>query len=318
MTTATARNNLIGIASLCAGSLVFSMQDTVIKLISGDHAVTLALVVRAIVAFPILVILVWKNAGISSLDTPKWGFLCLRGAILLVAYTSYFMAFPALPLAEAVALYFMVPVFVTLMSGPLLGERVGLLAWAAVGVGLLGVAAILRPGMGLFNPAALLSLISAATYALAMVLTRKYSPHVPSSVITFYGNVTYFIIPFLAMAVITVFNIAPPGHPSLDFLMRQWAVPSWRDLGLMASCGVIAAFGSLFLSHAYRIGQNSVVTPFEYTGMIWAVVFGFVLFSEVPAWTTVIGMGLIALSGILAMQAGKTKSLEGSGRDDHL
>jgi drug/metabolite transporter (DMT)-like permease len=318
MTSTTARNNLIGIASLCAGSLVFSLQDTVIKQISGDHAVTLALVVRAVVAFPILVFLVYRNAGVAALDTPKWSILCLRGAILLVAYTSYFMAFPALPLAEAVALYFMVPVFVTLMSGPMLGERVGAFAWAAVAVGLVGVAAILKPGFGLFDPAALLSLISAATYALAMVLTRKYSPDVPSSVITFYGNFVYFLIPFVAAGLIMAFDLQPPGHPSLDFLLRQWATPSWHDLGLMASCGVIAAFGSLFLSHAYRVGQNSVVTPFEYTGMIWAVVFGFLFFGEVPAWTTFLGMGFIALSGILAMQAGKSKANESLGHDDHL
>ncbi len=318
MSSTVARNNLIGIAALCAGSLVFSVQDTVIKLISGDHAVTLALVVRAIIAFPILVVLVSRNAGIAALDTPKWGFLCLRGAILLVAYTSYFMAFPALPLAEAVALYFMVPVFVTLLSGPLLGEKVGLQAWGSVLIGLLGVAAILRPGMGLFDPAALLSLISAATYALAMVLTRKYSPEVPSSVITFYGNFIYFLIPFLLLGFITALNIQPPGHPSLDFLLRQWVVPSWWDLGLMASCGVIAAFGSLFLVHAYRVGENSVVTPFEYTGMIWAVVFGFALFGEVPQWTTLMGMTLIAVSGVIAMHASKAKAIEGSGRDNHL
>lgn len=318
MSSTVARNNLIGIAALCAGSLVFSVQDAVIKLISGDQAVTMALVVRAVVAFPILIVLVWRNAGLAALDTPKWGFLCLRGAILLVAYTSYFMAFPALPLAEAVALYFMVPVFVTLMSGPLLGEKVGLQAWGAVLIGLLGVAAILRPGMGLFDPAALLSLISAATYALAMVLTRKYSPDVPSSVITFYGNFVYFLVPFLMMGVITALNIEPPGHPSLDFLLRQWTVPRWGDMGLMASCGVIAAFGSLFLVHAYRVGQNSVVTPFEYTGMVWAVVFGFAFFGEIPQWTTFVGMALISVSGLIAMQASKAKTAHESGRDDHL
>jgi drug/metabolite transporter (DMT)-like permease len=117
------------------GTLVFSLQDTVIKAISGEHSVTLAIVLRAVVAFPILTVMVILAGGLRQLETPQWPILLMRGFILLTAYTTYFMAFPALPLAEAIALYFMVPLLVTLMSGPLLGERVTPLAWAAVAVG---------------------------------------------------------------------------------------------------------------------------------------------------------------------------------------
>ena len=147
----TSRNNLIGIASLCAGSLVFSLQDTVIKSISGDHSVTLAIVIRAIVSFPIIVAMVALAGGIRQLDTPHWPILCIRGAILLCAYTTYFLAFPALPLAEAIALYFVVPLLVTVMSGPLLGEHVSLKAWGAVFLGLIGVGVILQPGRAIFK-----------------------------------------------------------------------------------------------------------------------------------------------------------------------
>ena len=102
-------------------------------------------------------------------------------------------------------------------------------------------------------------------------------------------------------------GIEPPGHPSLDFLVRDWKVPSTYDMGLMGLCGIIAAFGSTLLSQAYRLGQANIVTPFEYTGMIWAVVFGFLFFGEVPQWTTIAGMVLIALAGILALNAGASK-----------
>ncbi len=304
MFPASSRNNLIGIVSLCAGALVFSAQDTVIKFISGDHAVTLAIVLRAVVSFPILVAMLYWGGGLVQLNTPKWPLLVVRGAILLCAYTTYFMAFPALPLAEAVALYFMVPVFVTLMSGPLLGEHVGWKAWAAVALGLAGVFIILRPGTGLFEPAALLSLVSAATYSYAMILARKHGANVSSTVMAFYGNVVYWLLAMGFATAVTLFDVQPPGHPSLDFLVRQWAVPSWRDMGLMGLCGIIAAFGAVFLVHAYRIGTAAIVAPFEYTGMIWAVVFGFLIFGEVPRLSTFAGMALIALAGIVALQAG--------------
>jgi drug/metabolite transporter (DMT)-like permease len=298
------RNNVIGIASLCVGSLVFSLQDSVIKSISGDHAVTLAIVIRAIVTFPIIITMVAWVGGIRQLDTPHWPVLVLRGAVLLISYTSYFMAFPALPLAEAIALYFMVPLVVTVMSGPLLGERVTLQAWGAVVLGLVGVGVILKPGVGLFQPAALLSLISAFTYGYAMILARKHGAQVPATVMVFYQNAVYFLGALLVAVVVMLFGIKPPGHPSLDFLVRGWSLPNTLDLTLLALCGVIAAIGSTLLSQAYRKGEASIVTPFEYIGMIWAVIFGFVFFSEVPQWSTLLGMALIAGAGILALRAG--------------
>ena len=304
MATTIHRNNLLGIAALCTGALVFSLQDSVIKAISGDHAVTLAIVLRAVVSFPILVAMVAMAGGIRQLDTPHWPVLVLRGAVLLCAYTTYFMAFPALPLAEAIALYFMVPLLVTVMSGPLLGEHVTLKAWGAVALGLGGVFVILQPGKGLFEPAALLSLVSAATYAYAMILARKYGGDVPATVMTFYQNAVYLLGALLIAMVVFVLGIEPPGHPSLDFLVRDWAVPNARDMALMGLCGVIAAIGSTLLSQAYRLGQAYVVTPFEYTGMVWASTFGFLFFGEIPKWTTVLGMALIAVAGILALWAG--------------
>jgi drug/metabolite transporter (DMT)-like permease len=304
MNKLTARRNLIGIAALCSGALVFSLQDSVIKSISGSHAVTLAIVLRALVSFPIIVAMVAASGGIRQLDTPLWKIMVLRGVVLLTAYTTYFMAFPALPLAEAIALYFMVPVFITVMSGPLLGEHVSGRVWAAVALGLLGVFIILKPGIGLFEPAALLSLVSAATYAFAMILARKHGNNVPATVMTFYQNAVYLLGALGIAVVVMVLGIQPPGHPSLDFLVRSWDVPNTHDLALMGLCGVIAAFGSTLLSQAYRTGQASVVTPFEYTGMVWAVVFGFLFFGEVPHWTTFVGMAFIATAGVLALRAG--------------
>ncbi len=297
------RNNMLGAASLCLGALVFSMQDSAIKSISGTEAVTLAIVFRAAVSLPILTIMVAARGGLGHLQDSQWRLLLLRGAILLVSYTAYFMAFPALPLAEAIALYFMVPLIVTLLAGPMLGERVGWKSWAAVGLGLIGVFVILRPGTALFNPAALLSLISAGAYAVAQLLARKYGGGTQASVMAFYQNAVYLVGAAAIAGLVMALGLKPPGHPSLDFLFRAWAWPSLHDALVMGVCGVIAAFGSTLLANAYRIGTASVVTPFEYTGMIWAVTFGFLFFGEVPRATTILGMALIAVAGILALRA---------------
>jgi drug/metabolite transporter (DMT)-like permease len=299
------RNNIIGIIFLCIGILVFSLQDTVIKAMSGTHAVTLAIFLRAIIAFPILTVMIVVDGGLQQLETPNWRVLTLRGFILLFAYTTYFMAFPALPLAEAIALYFLVPLIVTLLSGPILGERVSSGIWLAIALGLAGVLLILQPGVAVFNPAALLSLLSGIAYSYAMVMSRQHADTASASVMTFYQNAAYLVGALAVALIISVLNISPVGHPSLDFLLRPWDVPNLYDASLMGLCGVIAAVGATCLAQGYRKAQANIVTPFEYTGMIWAVVFGYAFFSEVPKLTTLIGMVLIACSGLLALRAGQ-------------
>ena len=308
--TAFTNNNIKGIAALCLGSLVFSLQDSAIKSISGAEAVTLAIVFRAFVSLPILAVMISAQGGLGQLRDKQWRLLILRGAILLVSYTSYFMAFPALPLAEAIALYFMVPLIVTLLASPMLGEHVGWKSWAAVSLGLVGVFVILQPGTALFNPAALLSLISAFAYATAQLLARKYGSGSKAVVMAFYQNAFYLVGASAIAALVAALGLKPPGHPSLDFLFRSWAIPNLHDAMLMGVCGIIAAFGSTLLSQAYRIGEANVVTPFEYTGMIWAGTFGFLFFGEIPKVTTFMGMSLIALAGILALRAATSRKPE--------
>jgi len=297
--------NLIGVLSLCAGVFVFSLQDAILKGLSGAHAVTLAIVLRSIVGLPILLVLVHYESGLKALKTRNWRLLIARGLILLTSYTTYYMAFPALPLAEAVALFFTSPIFVTIMAALFLRERVTLKAWAAVILGFIGVLIILRPGTGLFEPAALLSLLSAAAYALSMILARRYSADESTTVMAFYVNAVYMVAAALIALTFHALGITGFGHPSLDFLVRPWAMPDLKDLMLMGLCGVIAALGMILLTHAYRMARANLVTVFEYTGMLWVPLWGFLMFAEVPKITTVIGTAIIIVAGIFAVRSAR-------------
>jgi drug/metabolite transporter (DMT)-like permease len=293
--------NIAGMATLALGIFVFSTQDAIIKSISGEYAVTQAIVVRCVVALPILAAMVHVEAGIRSLASRNFWALAARGLILLTSYTAYYMAFPALPLAEAIALFFVSPIFVTLLAGPLLGESVGLRSWLAIAIGFIGVLFIVRPGSALFEPAALLSLISAATYALAMNLARKLGVSEPATVMAFYQNGAYLIGALVIAGVCAALGLTKLGHPSLDFLVRPWVMPTSKDFLLMAACGVIAAIAMSLLTEAYRLAEANLVTVFEYTGMIWAPLWGFLFFAEVPRWMTLVGMGLIVVAGVYSL-----------------
>jgi drug/metabolite transporter (DMT)-like permease len=297
----SANRNLIGIVSLCLGVFVFSTQDAIIKAVSTDYAVTQAIVTRSLVAFPILLLFVRWEGGLRRIFSAHFWALSFRGLILLIAYTSYYLAFPALPLAEAIVLFFTAPFLVTFLASPILGERLRLKAIVALIVGFAGVLVILRPGFGFFEPAALLSLLSAVTYALAMLFARKLGVSEPASVMAFYQNGVYFLG---AAAMALAFHLAgwtTAEHPSLAFLVRPWVWPDLVGLTMMAACGVIAAVAMSLLTHAYRMADASLVTVFEYTGMIWGPLWGFLFFAEVPPATTFVGMLLIMAAGLIVL-----------------
>jgi drug/metabolite transporter (DMT)-like permease len=255
---------------------------------------------RCIVSLPILLALVHFDVGLHRVLDARWKPLLLRGLILLVSYTSYYLALPALPLAEAVALFFVAPIIVTILSIPLLGEKVSLASWGAILLGFAGVMVILQPGTALFKPAALYSLTSAGSYALAMVLARRIGVTESATVMALYQNVVYLAGALAAASGFWLLGLQGSEDPSLNFLTRPWVWPETRAFLLMAACGVIAAIAMSLLTQAYRIGNANLVTAFEYTGMIWAPLWGLLFFGERPQTTTVIGLGMIFAAGLMS------------------
>lgn len=294
---------MLGVVYLCLGVLVFSLQDAIIKSVSGSYALTEVVTIRCVVSVPILLAMVQWEAGIRALRSPNYKALVYRSIIMLAAYTTYYMAFPALKLADAVALYFTVPLFMLALAAPLLGERIGWRRVTAVTVGFVGVIVMMRPGAGVFEPAALLSLLSAATYALSMLMARRLGNEETASVMAFYQNGIYLAGAALLAVLLGFSGIHSAAHPSLNFLVRPWVLPTLRDFLMIASCGLIAAVGILFLTNAYRIARASVVTSFEYTGLLWAPLWGYLFFGEIPGAATYYGAALIVAGGLFALSS---------------
>ncbi|MFD1808871.1 EamA family transporter [Gemmobacter lanyuensis] len=173
--------------------------------------------------------------------------------VSFVAYTSYYLALVALPLADTIALYFSAPLMIVALSVVMLGERVSLPRWIAVLVGFGGVVIMVRPGSSMFDGAALLAVGSGLAYALSMILARIQGGSRSAAVLAFHGNAVFLIGALLLAAVFGGGQFAGDGHPSLQFMTRAWVMPSPTDALLMASCGVIAALGLTLITQAYRI-----------------------------------------------------------------
>lgn len=298
----------LGILCLSLGVLVFSLQDPLVKAVSSTYPVTEVMAIRSVVALPILIFLVHADIGLHAVISKRFGTLSIRALTQLTSYTLYYLAIAALPLADAVALYFMVPLFIMVLAGPYLGERVSWQTLVIVLIGLLGVIVMLRPGTSIFDWAAFLSLGSAALYAFSQLMARKMGDTESPTVMAFYQNGAYLIGAPVAAGLFWLSGITNALHPSLEFLVRPWIWPTLPDFLMMAVCGVVASAGMVLLSQAYRLASANRVATFEYTGILWSPLWGFLFFAEVPRATTVLGAALIVGGGLFALNSERRRS----------
>ena len=281
--------------------MIFSGQDWIIKLLSGDYPVHQAIAIRGVVAVLILLAYIALDGKIETLRSKRMGLLIVRGLVLMMAYTTYYLAFPSMPLANIVALWFTVPLFVTALAGPFLGEKVGVRRWAAAIVGFAGVLIIVRPLADSFSLASLLPIASALTYSISALMARRMGETESAPVMSFYQNLVYLLVALLMAAIFGGGAYEGTSNPSLEFLVRGWVTPSWIDLGLLAACGVIASIATVLLTQAYRMAEANFVACFEYSAIIWATLGGYLFWREVPDLYFFVGAALIVVAGLYVL-----------------
>lgn len=207
-----------------------------------------------------------------------------RGLLLVCAALSFITCIRTMPMAEAAAIGFVSPVLMTALSVPILAERVGWRRWAAVLAGLLGVLVVARPGGAAFQPAAVLSFIAALTWAMGVVLTRRMAgaDTAPTTLLWTAGA------GLVVMAVLLPFDAV---------------LPSPGVLALAVLLGTVASAGQYLLILGYRMADASLLAPFSYTQLVWATLFGWLIFGALPDGWTVAGAGIIVASSIVAARA---------------
>ena len=299
-------HRLKGILFLCFGAAIFSLQDVIIKSVSGAYPVGEVLAIRCVVAYGPLFAFLYFDGGLAALRGGRKGWMIVRACCLFLAYTTYYLSLAALPMSTTTALFFSAPLFIVALSGPLLKEKATLGAWLAVIVGFIGAVIVCQPGADSFEPAALFALASAVFYGIAQILSRLLGPTATTSVMSLYQN-TVNIIGALAIGLLFgAGEFAGQGHPSLEFLLRGWAMPGTFDLIIITSTGLIAALGSWSLTHAYRVAEVNVVAPFEYSSIIWAFMWDLTIFATEPTRYTLIGVALIIAAGIYVLRSSRT------------
>jgi len=208
------------------------------------------------------------------------------------------MGLAALSLADVAAIRNSGPLMITFLSVVWLGEKVGPRRWLALIIGFIGVLLIVQPGSGTFNLGSIFVLIATLFYALSVMVTRKLQTTDSSATMAYYSSLVYLVIAFILAPLAGLVGEIPDAHPSIAFLFRAWIMPTLLDWVIMSGLGLVWAGGMYYVARAYSLAQASVVAPFEYIPLLFNVIWGFVLWREVPTLTNLVGALLTLLSGM--------------------
>lgn len=251
--TARPSSAAAGIACVMAGIFFLTLSDTNAKWLGASYHPLQILFLRALIALPVVTALALWLGGRRVLRTGHLRLHLARGAINVVSACCFYLGLNSLPLAEATAIAFAAPLFVTALSVFVLKERVDSRRWLAVLAGFAGVLIIVRPGTDAFQAATLLPLTTAMLYAVMMTTARGISPSEGMLTTTFYIVAGQFLCSILTLPWV-------------------WQAPAIGDLPYFAGVALFSTLGLTLITQAFRIAPASVVAPFDYTGLIWATV----------------------------------------------
>ncbi|MDA1091449.1 MAG: DMT family transporter [Proteobacteria bacterium] len=268
-----------GIAFTLLGGALLTANDAVLKWLSGDYPVGQLLFVRGLFVLLAISVIVWRSGGLAVIRINSFKAQSVRAGLAFTSGFLFISGLSFLPLADAIAITFAGPLFVTALASPLLGEDVGWRRWLAVFIGLLGVMVMIRPTSEAVQWAALFPLAGSLSGALRDITTRKISAH----------ETSMSILAFSTTAVILF------GLCTLPF---GWSSVTLKDLGLMGLSGMFVGGAHFLLIERFRWAEAALLAPFKYANMIWAIIFGFVLWGDLPDAWTFSGAGFVVVCGL--------------------
>jgi drug/metabolite transporter (DMT)-like permease len=291
---AAGRAVLRGILCVLIATACFAIMDSLVKWVAPRIPVMQIVFFRSLFAFVPITLLIIRNGGIATLRTNRLGGHARRSLCGVVSLAGFIYAFGHMPLADVVGIGFSAPLFITALSVPLLGERVGVRRWSAVLVGFVGVLIMVRPGSGVFDPAAAVALGATVLYALAMISIRSLGRSESTGAIAFYYTLLCSVI-------------------GTAFLPFQWVTPAPLDAVLLVVIGLIGGCGQLLITSAFRNAPAAVIAPFDYVSMLYVSLIGYAVWGDVPDRALLIGAVIVIASGLYILHRETRRAAPSSG-----
>ena len=294
----TKNNNPRGIILILLAMMVFSVQDGIMKYIFSFVSLYEVYLIRTVDSFGLIYFFLklTKKPIVFKTQYPLLTFC--RVILFFFGFSSFYISLTVLPLGFATALFFVTPFLITIFAHFFLKEEIGIRRWSAIVVGFIGVYITLNPDFSNFNYLSLLPILCAFCYSLSMIIIKKTSDKdsVYTQTFTFYFGAMFFSIIFYFVIGDGQYNTI--DHPASQFIFREWFVNLESSILFMVTTGVTATVAFLLLFTAYRIASPAVVSPFEYSILLWSILIGWLYFDEIPTLSTIIGILIIVSSGI--------------------
>lgn len=285
----TARANRAGILWMSFGMSAFIGNDALIKAVGTRVPAAQMIVVRGVMAIALILLVAWRMGALDRLRDIARGWVVVRAGCEGVGTFLYLAGLFHLPLANVTAINLASPLFIAVLARLIYQEQVSAARWLAIGLGFCGVMMIIQPSGEGFNIYALMSLAATLIFAGRDLMTRKIPPATPSILITLATASTVWL---LAGGVLS---------------WQGWVPMSWHDVGLLAIASVFLSAGYYSVIAAMRQGEMSVVAPFRYVGLLWALLIGFVVWGDIPNALAWAGIALLIGAGLYMLRQQRTK-----------
>jgi drug/metabolite transporter (DMT)-like permease len=275
----------LGMLCKVVAMLMFAIMFASVRWLGPHFPIGEIVFFRSALGIPVIVLAAYVSGGLHLLATKRIDSHALRSIAGVISMYCNFTAYTLLPLADVTAIGFAAPLFIVVMAALFLRESVHAYRWSAVVIGFIGIIVIIGPEARLASGAAIgviYALVSAALAALAMIFLRRMSAHEHSTAIAFYFMLT--------AATVSLFTL-PFG----------WSMPTGLEAWVLIASGLSGGIGQLFLSFSYRYGEASLLAPFDYTAIVWAVALGYFVFGELPMVNVWFGTVIVIAAGLLIL-----------------
>jgi len=278
MTAQSPRSATLGIGLMLLGAFLFCINDAVGKWLVATYSVAQFLLIRSATTLLLLTPFIWRAGRAAFWNAPRPGLQLARCVLSTGEVVLFFWAVRYLPLADAITFYLAGPVYVTALSALLLKESVGWRRWAAVLIGFLGVVIALRPSAASLTLPALIALAGSVCFALLMIVTRMLR------------DTHDAVLMSTQMASTFVFGVVAAP--------LSWVTPSLYDLMFLSGFGVVSVVALFSINRSLKLAPASVVVPYQYTMLVWAILLGYVVFGDVPDRFMLAGSAIIVAAGL--------------------
>lgn len=288
----------LGILLIIFGMSLFSIQDITIKALVDNGALLQILVMRGFIGIAFISAYLYISSQPIFFKTAYPLLTIIRATLFFLGFMSFYIALSLMPIAEATALFFVSPFFITMLSKLFLGHNVGWYRIAAIIIGFIGTIMIVKPSTSNFQWAYILPLFTALSYSVSMIIakyTREKDTVFQQTIHMYLASVIWGSLTFV---VVKIMGWSFDGVKGLEYVFRPWVFDNLYVLFLVIMISIVATVGTLCLITAYRISQPAVIAPFEYTLLVISIAIGFILFDEVPDQYSLLGMMIIVASGL--------------------